>query len=82
MGGGYIRIVELFYSFLKLELGFNKVNKTINGNTFYDIQFKDKEKKRAVSISYGNIEGHLEVIVFILQNGEMSDYDDRTITLR
>lgn len=80
-GKEYIRVVELFYSFLVSEFGFSKVNEAINGNAFYDIQFKGKENKTVVSISYENIEDHLEVIVFILQNGEIPDYDDKTKTL-
>ena len=65
-GKEYIEAVKLFYSFLETEFGFNKVNETINGNAFYDVEFKDKE--RVVSISYENIDDHLEVIVFMLQN--------------
>lgn len=78
-GKEYIEVVKLYYSFLETEFGFNKINETINGNAFYDVEFKDKE--RVVSISYENIEDHLEVIVFRLQNGKMPDYDDNTKTL-
>ena len=59
----YIEAVKLFYSFLETEFGFSKVNETINGNAFYDVEFKNKE--RIISISYENIEDHLEVIIFI-----------------
>jgi hypothetical protein len=75
----YTEAVKSFYSFLETEFGFSKVNETINGNAFYDVEFKDGE--RVVSVSYENIEGHLEVIVFMLQNGVMPDYDDKTKTL-
>jgi len=75
----YIETVKLYYSFLEAEFGFNQTNETINGNAFYDVEFKDKE--RIISISYENIEDHLEVIVFLLQNGKMPDYDDKTKTL-
>lgn len=75
----YIETVKLYYSFLETEFGLSKVNETINGNAFYDVEFKDKE--RVISISYENIEDHLEVIVFMLQNGKMPDYDDKTKTL-
>ena len=71
----YIETVKLYYSFLETEFGLSKVNETINGNAFYDVEFKDKE--RVISISYENIEDHLEVIVFMLQNGKMPDYDDK-----
>ncbi len=78
-GKEYIKVVKQFYSFLETEFDFKKVNETINGNAFYDIEFKNKEK--VVSISYENIEDHLEVIVFMLQDGKMPDYDDKTKTL-
>ncbi|WP_437922465.1 hypothetical protein [Sphingobacterium sp. LRF_L2] len=78
-GEEYIEVVKEFYSFLETDFGFSKVNETINGNAFYDVEFRDKE--RIISISYENIEDHLEVIVFMLQNGKMPDYDDKTKTL-
>ena len=78
-GKEYINIVHQFFSFLEIEFDFKRVNETINGNVFYDVEYKDK--KRIVSISYENIENHLEIIVFMLQNGKMPDYDDKTKTL-
>lgn len=78
-GKEYTEAVKLFYSFLETEFGFSKVNETINGNAFYDVEFKDRA--RVVSVSYENIEDHLEVIVFRLQNGKLPDYDDKTKTL-
>lgn len=78
-GEEYIEVVKQFYSFLETDFGFTKINETINGNAFYDVEFRDKE--RIISISYENIEDHLEVIVFMLQSGKMPDYDDKTKTL-
>jgi len=78
-GKKYIEIVKQFYSFLETEFSFKKVNEAINGNVFYDVEYKNRE--RIVSISYENIEGHLEIVVFILQNGKLPDYDDKTKTL-
>ena len=78
-GKEYTKSVKLFYSFLETEFGFNEVSETIHGNAFYDVEFKDRE--RCVSVSYENIEGHLDVIVFMLQNGELPNYDDNTKTL-
>jgi hypothetical protein len=78
-GKEYIEAVKSFYSFLEPEFGFRKVNETINGNVFYDVEFKGREM--VVSVSYENIEDHLEVIVFKLQNGNLPDYDDKTKTL-
>jgi hypothetical protein len=75
----YIETVKLYYSFLETEFGFRKTNETVNGNAFYDVEFTDNE--RIISVSYENIEDHLEVIVFMLQNGKMPNYDDKTKTL-
>jgi hypothetical protein len=75
----YIKVVKLFYSFLETEFGFKKVNETVNGNAFYDVEYRDTEK--VISVSYENIEAHLEVIVFKLLNGKMPDYDDKSQTL-
>ncbi len=75
----YLKSVKFFYSFLKSEFGFSKVNDTVNGNAFYEVEYRDEEK--AISISYENIEDYLEVIVFKLLNGEMPNYDDKSQTL-
>lgn len=78
-GEKYIEVVKQFYSFLETDFGFSKVSETINGNAFYEVEFRDRE--RIISISYENTADHLEVIVFMLQNGKMPDYDDKTKTL-
>jgi hypothetical protein len=78
-GSEYIAIVRLFFSFLETEFGLNQSSEEVNGNAFYDVEYRDDQK--VISISYENIEDHLQVIVFILQNGEMPDYDDKTHTL-
>ena len=78
-GKEYIKVVKQFYSFLETDFGFSEVNETMNGNAFYDVEFRNKE--RIISITYENIKDHLEVIVFMLQNGKMPDYDDKTKTL-
>jgi hypothetical protein len=78
-GEKFIEIVNQFYSFLETEFGYKKVNEIINGNAFYNVDFIKNEK--LVSISYENIADHLEVIIFILKNGEMPSYDDKTKTL-
>lgn len=78
-GNQYIEIVEAYFCFLITEFGFKISEEKIRGNAFYDVQYKDE--KRIVSISYENIEDYLLVIVFLLQNGELPDYDDKTKTL-
>jgi len=61
------------------EFRFKVSEEKIRGNAFYDVQYRDL--KKVVSISYENIEDYLLVIVFMLQNGELLDYDDKTKTL-
>jgi sensor histidine kinase YesM len=75
----YIKTVNDYFGFLITEFNFKFLEEKVKGNAFYDIQYKDSS--RVISISYENIEGYLLVIVFMLQNGEMPDYDDKTKTL-
>lgn len=75
----YIEIVKLFFAFLITEFGFRQTKETENGNAFYDVEYWDA--KRAVSVSYENIEDYLQVLVFKLKNGKLPDYDDKTHTL-
>jgi len=78
-GNQYIAVVKAYFYFLITEFNFKVSEAKIRGNAFYDIQYKDST--RIVSISYENIEDYFQVIVFMLQNGELPDYDDKTRTL-
>jgi len=78
-GSIYIAIVKAYFDFLITEFNFKISEEKIRGNVFYDVQYKDKT--RIVSISYENIEDYLLVIIFLLQNGKLPDYDDKTKTL-
>lgn len=75
----YVKLVQTYFNFLITEFDFRLSNKSIKGNVFYDIQFENETRK--ISISYENIEDHFLVIVYLLQNGELPDYDDKTRTL-
>lgn len=75
----YIKNVTDYFGFLIPEFNFKLLEEKVRGNAFYDIQYKDNS--RVISISYENIEDYLLVTVFMLQNGEMPDYDDKTKTL-
>lgn len=75
----YIKNVNDYFEFLITEFDFKLVEEKVRGNAFYDMQFKDNS--RVVSISYENIEDYLLVTVFLLKNGKMPDYDDKTKTL-
>ena len=78
-GKEYISTVESYFSFLEVEFGMEIIEEKKRGNAFYDVQYSDKVK--IVSISYENIEDYLQVIVFLLENGRIPDYDDKTKTL-
>lgn len=75
----YIQTVRLFYAFLESELGFDQVNEVVNGNAFFDVEYRNSE--RVISVSYENIEDYLQIIIFMLENGEMPDYNDKSKTL-
>ena len=75
----FIKCINDYFEFLITEFGFKTYEKKIIGNVFYDIQYKDNS--RVISISYENIEDYLIITVFILQNGELPNYDDKTKTL-
>lgn len=78
-GQEFINIVKKYFSFLISEFNFKIIEEKIRGNAFYDVQFKDS--LRIISISYENIENYLLTTVFILENGQLPDYDDKTKTL-
>ena len=78
-GEKYIEAVKGYFNYLITEFGFRISNKKIRGNVFYDLQYSDGN--RIVSVSYENIEDYLQIIIFMLQNGELPDYDDKTKTL-
>ncbi len=78
-GEKYIEDVKAYFNYLITEFGFRMPNEKIRGNAFYDLQYSDGN--RIVSVSYENIEDYLQVIVYMLQNGELPDYDDKTKTL-
>ena len=78
-GEKYTEDVKTFFNYLITEFGFRMSNEKIRCNAFYDLQYSDGN--RIVSVSYENIEDYLQVIVYMLQNGKLPDYDDKTKTL-
>lgn len=75
-GEKYIEDVKAYFNYLITEFGFRMSNEKIRCNAFYDLQYSDGN--RIVSVSYENIEDYLQVIVYMLQNGELPDYDEKT----
>ena len=67
------------FSFLITEFKMDLGKETINGNVFYDIQYADKNK--IISISLETIGNYFQVTLFILDNGKLPDYDDKTRTI-
>lgn len=78
-GEKYTEDVKTFFNYLITEFGFRMSNEKIRCNAFYDLQYSDGN--RIVSVSYENIEDYLQIIVYMLQNGKLPDYDDKTKTL-
>lgn len=78
-GEKYIEDVKAYFNYLITEFGFRISNEKIRDNAFYDLQYSDGN--RIVSVSYENIEDYLQIIIFMLQNGELPDYDNKTKTL-
>lgn len=78
-GNQYIQTVEVYFNFPITEFGLNIYKEKVKGNAFYDVQYKGET--HIVSISYENMENYLLVIIFLLENGELPDYDDKTRTL-
>lgn len=78
-GSQYITIVKSYFNFLITEFNFKIREEKLRGNAFYDVAYEDVN--RIVSISYENIEDYFQVVIFMLKNGELPDYDDKTRTL-
>lgn len=78
-GKSYIEIVQRYFSFLQSELGFVASKPTIRGNVFYDVQYRNNES--VVSISYENIEDYLLTNIYILEEGKLPVYENKTKTL-
>ncbi len=78
-GVQYIGAVKNYYSFLTQDFNLDVIAEEIRGNAFYKVEYGDQTK--VISISYENIEDYLQVIVFILENGERPNYDDKIRTL-
>ena len=75
----YLAKVKLFFSFLVDDFHFQQITQTETGNAFYDIEFRKDEK--VVSVSYETIEDYLQVIIFILRNGQRQDFNDKSNTI-
>lgn len=78
-GKQYLKKTKDYFLFLIEEYNYLLIDEKVNGNFYYDVQYSNKEK--IVSISYENAEDYFQVIVFMLQNGKLPNYDDKTKTL-
>ena len=78
-GKAYTKLVKEYYSFLITDFNLDIIDEKIRGNAFYDVQYGDKSI--VVSINYENIEGDFQVVVYLLENGQLPDYDDKSKTL-
>lgn len=77
--GKFVEIVKSYFLFLCIEFGFEPPKEKIVGNAFYDLERKGRNK--IISISYENISDYFQVIVFLLEDEDLPNYDDKTKTL-
>ena len=75
----YIAFVKETFSYLIDELDYEVGNIKINGNIFYDVEFKKTNK--VISISLETLENYPRVIIFNSDGRILSDYDNRTKTI-
>lgn len=75
----YIEDVKAYFDYLITEFGFRISDVKIRGNAFYDLLYSDGS--RIISVSYENLEDYLQVVVYMLQNGALPNYDDKSKTL-
>ena len=78
-GNQYIQKVEEYFSYLISEFVFILDKEKVKGNAFYYVWYKNASM--IISINYENIEDYFQVIIFLLENGKMPEYDDKTKTL-
>jgi hypothetical protein len=78
-GNTFTGLVKLYHKFLVDEFGMFIKSETIRGNVFYEVQYEDEVK--IISISYENIEDYLQVIMFLLNNNKLPEFDDKSKTL-
>jgi len=78
-GDWFIEKVKNYFSFLIDEYGYVLTEEEKAGNYYYTLKYSDNI--RTISVSYENIEDYLTVIIHVLQNGSLPNYDDKTKTL-
>jgi hypothetical protein len=78
-GKDFIKAVKEYFSFLVTEENMKLSNEIINGSLYYEVSYLNKT--HSISISYENGEDYLNVIIFILCNDKLPNYDDKTRTL-
>ncbi|WP_026968455.1 hypothetical protein [Algoriphagus terrigena] len=67
------------FKFLQTEFQYELSKREVNGNVFYDVEYTDN-KSKIISISLETIENYVRVIIFTLDKGKRSDYDDNSKT--
>ena len=74
-----MRFVIQCFHFLYEEFDFQLSRTTNREGLFYDVEYK--RNNTIISISYENREDYFQTILFIIKNGIMPDYDDKTSTI-
>ncbi len=75
----FVEIVKRYFSFLVSHFYYELLNgKHATHSMLYDVSYGGKEK--VISISYEFPSDYLQIIIFDLLDGKLSDYDDRKHT--
>jgi hypothetical protein len=77
-GDDFITLVRRYFDFLPKEFCYELFNEINMENLFYRVQYH--KDNLLISISYENRENYLQVIVFTIKDGVISEYDDREHT--
>jgi len=78
-GKEFIQLVKEHYSFLMTEFSYIVIEEKIRGNAFYEVRFQNSDN--VISISYESIVDYLSILIYLLVNNALPDYDDPIHTL-
>jgi hypothetical protein len=75
----YSEAVNKYFKYLEIDFDYKKIFENKSNTLLYDVRYSNNSN--IISISY-EIQGDgVKVIIFMLQNGNIPDYDDKAHTL-
>lgn len=75
----YFLIIEKQFLYLVDEFNYKIINKKSGISFLYDVNFQTSNSM--ISVSYDRRDNNLQVILFILKDGHLPDYDDKEHTI-